>query len=359
MSEGENKNNIPQNKISSGNPEFNKLLEILNETFIVDEDSLSLLRKSDTPYDMNFHSITANEILNDLEARKFNIPDEKEKDLEFSDKNLIEKVKTSITDISNKRKKNPQRSSFININNISSTKQNLKDKNQAENFNHTENINHEENDEDNSKSRILFPNENFKKISFDIISSFNETNNNIPEKRNESEIKLSFYEEYKTEEYEFYSRNDNIILEEFKEYFFEVKNSLMDNLQENKEQDIPNKDIDKFILMVLFENSVDKPSFRDMGFYDPLNNFKRFTIRDEDFSMLKEYYFFNGQIIMIEGEADNSNIITLKQIRYGFDLDNYTIEKNYVKQFFKEVKISILFKLVLCVLYLYDDRTFL
>ena len=133
----------------------------------------------------------------------------------------------------------------------------------------------------------------------------------------------------------------------------------MDNLQENKEQDIPNKDIDKFILMVLFENSVDKPSFRDMGFYDPLNNFKRFTIRDEDFSMLKEYYFFNGQIIMIEGEADNSNIITLKQIRYGFDLDNYTIEKNYVKQFFKEVKISILFKLVLCVLYLYDDRTFL
>ena len=74
MSEGENKNNIPQNKISSGNPEFNKLLEILNETFIVDEDSLSLLRKSDTPYDMNFHSITANEILNYLEARKFNIP---------------------------------------------------------------------------------------------------------------------------------------------------------------------------------------------------------------------------------------------------------------------------------------------
>lgn len=178
---------------------------------------------------------------------------------------------------------------------------------------------------------------NKKTIKFEISKTFDEDNNGFSEKRNSSEIHLKFFPDKNIEEYSMVPINENVYVEEYKEYFRNVKNSFKENYYALIGQQSDTFEYDKFILLVLFENSESKPSLSEIGFFDPLDNFKKYTIRDEDLATLKDYYFFNGQIVMIEGELDNNNTIAIKDLRNGFVPDCYNLDYDHIMSFFKNV----------------------
>lgn len=320
----------------------NDLIEKLKEDKKLDEGSINSLTNDDFGFQINYYKITANEILDDVEAKLFNLqqnfdstPQSKLLDIfkeslseQIVKKQKIDKSYKSFNSL-NKNNTNEKTSSLILNNNVNLTK-NLEN----------EDVIRSSNPEitDGSKNNLLFKTEKeIKSIKFDVIQSYDEENNGFSERRNDSEIKLNFFEDKNTGEYPLVPINESVFMDKFKEYFLTVKDSLKENYFGLIGKDPNTVLFDKMILLVLFENTDGKPSFSDLGFFDPLNNFKKYSIRDEDLYSLNDFYFFNGQIVMIDGDVDNSNTISLRDIRNGFIPDTYNLDYKYIMNFYKNV----------------------
>jgi hypothetical protein len=117
-------------------------------------------------------------------------------------------------------------------------------------------------------------------------------------------------------------------------FFRKKKQDLIESLKLSG-YDFSTLDKDKFILVVFF-NDMDKPNLKNIYLCDPENNFKEFYIRDEDRNSFETYFISNGQIVLVEGEI-SGNVIGIKDIKYGFDIQLYDLEKDYVRQFYRNV----------------------
>jgi len=316
------------------------------------EEDFHYFENNETSFNMNYHNIKADDIIYDLEARLFN-----DQEINTSSiSKMIELIKLSLEEIISKKQKS-DKNNKSNINNFNENKNKSNTPNVKSNILNSSTANKStsqddvimkiantqnngENDFNIINNNILFKteNQNNNRIHFKIISTFDEDNNGFSLNRNDSEIKLNFFEEKITEEYPLVPINDNIFLEEYKNYFEKVKESFKENYCSITGQQSDTFDIDKFILLVLFENTEGKPGYKDIGFFDPLNNFRKYTLREEDFHLLNnDYYFFNGQIVMIEGEVDNYNTIALKNLRNGFAPDIYNLDYQYIMSFYRNV----------------------
>lgn len=324
---------------------FTEFIQKLREDKKLDEGSINSLSGDDIAFQINYYKITADDIFYDVEAKLFN---SKQENKEPSNSKLVELIKTSLNEqIAKKEKTDKSNKPYntnnkVNYNNEKSTTPNVKQTSST-----TKNTIEEEEifkiiDSETAavsiENNVLFKTErNQKNIKFETIITFDEDKNGFSENRNDHEIELNFFEEKNTEEYPLVPINETVFMDKFKEYFSMVKESLKENYFGLIGKDSNSVEIDRMILLVLFENTDGKPSFSDLGFFDPLNNFKKYTIRDEDLNALNDFYFFNGQIVMIEGDVDNSNTITLRDIRNGFVPDSYNLDPQYIKRFFKNV----------------------
>ncbi len=321
---------------------FSDLIQILREDKKIDEGSLNSLSSDQFPFQINYYKITANEIIDDVEAKLFNI----QQDFETTPSSkLVEMIKASLQEQIAKKEKGDKSHKSYSMNNNevlmtniikkSSAPRNTSEEEEILKINNLNIVNTALN-----TTNVLFKTErDAKKIKFDTIYTFDEDSNGFSDKRNDNEIKLNFFEDKNTQEYPLVPNNESFFMEKFKEYFFMVKDSLKENYFGLIGKDSKSAEIDRMILLVLFENIDGKPSFSDLGFFDPLNNFKKYTIRDEDLNTLNDFYFFNGQIVMIEGDVDNTNTITLRDIRNGFVPDSYNLDPQYIKSFFKNVNL--------------------
>lgn len=323
---------------------YTDLIKKLREEKNFDEGSIKSLEGDDFAFQINYYKITANEIIDDVEAQLFNIG----QDFETSTHSkLIELIKSSLNEqISKKQKTDKPNKSNNNVNkpNIfeksihTNVKNNISNPKTSEEDEILAIINSDVTERINTNNVLFRIERDPKNIKFNVIQSYDEDNNLASDRRNDSEIQLNFFEEKNTEEYSIVPINEGIFMEKYKEYFSMVKESLKENYFGLIGKDANTLEINKMILLVLFENTEGKPSSSDLGFFDPQNNFKKYTIRDEDLNSLKDFYFFNGQIVMIEGDVDNSNTITLRDIRNGFVPDTYNLDQKYVMDFFKNVK---------------------
>jgi hypothetical protein len=320
---------------------YNDFIEKLREEKKFDEGSINSLSSDEIAFQINYYKISADEIFLDVEAKLFNIGQTFDT---TANSKLVESIKASLNEIISKKQKTDKSNKPSNIIN----KTNVIEKSNTPNVNNNSsnsNINDEEfrkivNSDliDVFNNNVLFKTESdFRNIKFKVIQTYDEDNNLLTDRRNDNEIKLNFFEEKNTKEYSIVPINEGVFMEKYKEYFAIVKESLKENYFGLIGKDANTLEIDKMILLVLFENTEGKPSSNDLGFFDPLNNFKKYTIRDEDLNALKDFYFFNGQIVMIEGDVDNSNTITLRDIRNGFVPDSYNLDHEYVMSFFKNV----------------------
>jgi len=339
---GGTENNANQNNF------FTDLIQKLTDKKL-DQGILNSLSNDEFALQINYYKISAIEIIDDFEAKLFNL----ELGIESTPHSkLLEFLKESLNEQIAKKQKMDKSNKSNSIFNKSNNIEKSKTPNDAKNNNFVSKLNEDEeilkiintkNTEGSTNNNVLFKTEReVKNIKFEIIQTYDEDNNGFSEKRNDNEIKLNFFEDKNTEEYSLVPINENVFMDKFKEYFLTVKESFKENYFGLIGKDPNTVIFDKMILLVLFENTDGKPSFSDLGFFDPLNNFKKYTIRDEDLNALNDFYFFNGQIVMIDGDVDNSNTITLRDIRNGFVPDTYNLDYNYIMSFFKNVRIHIL-----------------
>lgn len=331
-------NNVGGKDINQAEVFFMKL----SEENILSSDSLSENERKNIENDINYYKIKANDLFCSIEAKIFNI-EQQQNQVNYD---IVELIKSSLNEsiekikqTQNKLKKNNQK--IINeVANEDSKIINNKDLEIIQSKDYNINTDSKNDIATSTNKNIVFKKDGTenKKLKFDTITYFDNDKHIVPSlQRNEYEIKLNFYDQKNTEEYLIVHSNDSIYNDEYKVYFSNVKELFKKNYLELIGQESTTFDIDKFILLVLFENMQGKGSLSDVAFFDPLNNFKRYKIRDEDIPTLKDYYFFDGQIVMIDGIVDNTNNIALKDIKYGFIPEAYSLDYNHVKQFYKKV----------------------
>ncbi len=322
---------------------------LIEEKNFIEQD-FYFFENNQTSFNMNYYNIKTNDILNDLEAKIFNSNINNLTENLISKSLLIEYLKLSVEEQITKKQKIEKNNKTIinqqNDNKLNIINHNINPDSNNKTFTKEEEIQQKMNSERNDNNNVIFKYDHKNNIVFKIISTFDENNNSFSQNRNDSEIKLNFFEEKITEEYQLVPSNDSIFLEQYKLYFANVKESFKENYFSLIGQQSDTFGLDKFILLVIFENTDGKPSYKDIGFFDPLNNFKKYSLREEDFSNLRDYYFFNGQIVLIEGEVDNNNMITLKDLRKGFVPDLYNLDYQYIMSFFKNV--IYLYKILEC-----------
>jgi hypothetical protein len=174
-----------------------------------------------------------------------------------------------------------------------------------------------------------------KNINFETTTSYNDKEHSLPMYYNGSDITYNFYTNLQLAEYSIIPKDERAYNEEYKVYFNEVRKAFLKDL--NIQETDPLLDVDKFVLLVTFDNFEGRLSLSEMVLVDPLNDYKRYYVKFEQPETMREYYLFTGQIIYVNGFVKNDEIYVNKIIN-GMTLLSYKLDENYVKSFYKEVK---------------------
>ena len=70
-----------------------------------------------------------------------------------------------------------------------------------------------------------------------------------------------------------------------------------------------------------------------MELIDPAKDYKKYYPKFEN-GELRDYHFFSGQIVYVEGLGKN-NEIYIKKIINGMDIPYFKMNDDYVKKFYK------------------------
>jgi hypothetical protein len=177
-----------------------------------------------------------------------------------------------------------------------------------------------------------------KHFHFDYTESYNDKHN-LPMYYNTNEMIFNLYADLEIPEYTFIPKDERSYYEDYKNYFYKYKTAFLNDL-DIKEND-PFLDVEKFVLLVTFDNFEGKISLSEMVLVDPLNEYKRYFVKFEQPEIMREYHLFSGQIVYVNGFIKNDEIYVNKII-YGMTLLSFNLQEDYVKKFFTEVRKYIL-----------------
>lgn len=139
----------------------------------------------------------------------------------------------------------------------------------------------------------------------------------------------------KFEDYSLIPKDEWENYEEYKKYFINVKQNLLKSL-EIKEDD-PLLDVNKFVLVVMFDTSEYTPKLDDIYGVNPLAEYEKFSLKFENIDTNSDgYYFVSGSIMYFEGELKNNKELYVKTYVKGFPLLTYTIQEDFVRKYFEE-----------------------
>jgi hypothetical protein len=89
----------------------------------------------------------------------------------------------------------------------------------------------------------------------------------------------------------------------------------------------------KFILFVAFDVIDAKPTFDDLIGIDPLDEYKKYILKVNQ--NMNNLFLVSGQIIYIDGNLiENGTIIEVRSFRNGFDINEYSINYDQIKNFY-------------------------
>jgi len=89
-------------------------------------------------------------------------------------------------------------------------------------------------------------------------------------------------------------------------------------------------------LLVTFDSSDIKPNLNDIILVDPTRDYTRYTLKLDECNT-KDYFFFSGQIIYVEGILKQHLDIHATKIIFGFPLVQYELTESLVKPYYSEV----------------------
>jgi hypothetical protein len=179
----------------------------------------------------------------------------------------------------------------------------------------------------------VISNSNDKTLRFEYSATLNEKHHNLPMNYNNAEMHFNTASEMEILEYTFIPKDEKTYLDEYKNYFETIKSQIMAEHSIGKDDTL--LDIDKFILLVTFENTDEKIAFSSLVFIDPMNDYKRYSPKFENLDVMREYHFFSGQIIYVNGQTRNDDLYVNK-IEYGMEIQTYNLKDSFVMAFYKE-----------------------
>ena len=133
--------------------------------------------------------------------------------------------------------------------------------------------------------------------------------------------------------YDLLPKDQSVQKDGYEKYFSEIKKKLMEELNINPDDSLLG--ISKFFLFVAFDVIDAKPTFDDLIGIDPLNDYKKYILKVNQ--NMNNLFLVSGQIIYVEGNLiENGTIIEVRNFRNGFEINEYSINYEQIKSFYKK-----------------------
>ena len=264
------------------------------ENYNYDIDKSNEIKESNFKYQMEYNGIKAESIFNQIQATMFN--NQGNNNIIFS-KVILDSFNMLLSELNNKQKKQNKRIPKMQFQK-----------------------------EINKKYNIFLD---------EIVSQYTNENLNLYNNElNTEPIKIKHVKELSS--YSLIPKDNKGNFEEYRNYFIEVRNEILDELDINQNDPLLGKN--KFILVLIFDSTDTKPLLNEIIGYDPLNDYNKYQLKfyDNENNTFDSYYFMSGQIMYLEGNLINDNtVLEVQKFSYGYNNNHFKIDINFVSSFYQ------------------------
>ena len=205
------------------------------ENYNYDIDKSNEIKESNFKYQMEYNGIKAESIFNQIQATMFN--NQGNNNIIFS-KVILDSFNMLLSELNNKQKKQNKRIPKMQFQK-----------------------------EINKKYNIFLD---------EIVSQYTNENFNLYNNElNTEPIKIKHVKELSS--YSLIPKDNKGNFEEYRNYFIEVRNEILDELDINQNDPLLGKN--KFILVLIFDSTDTKPLLNEIIGYDPLNDYKKYKLK--------------------------------------------------------------------------------
>ncbi len=264
------------------------------ENYNYDIDKSNEIKESNLKYQMEYNGIKAESIFNQIQATMFN--NQGNNNIIFS-KVILDSFSMLLSELNNKQKKQNKRIPKMQFQK-----------------------------EINKKYNILLD---------EIVSQYTNENFNLYNNElNTESITIKHVKELSS--YSLIPKDNKGNFEEYRNYFIEVRNEILDELDINQNDPLLGKN--KFILVLIFDSTDTKPLLNEIIGYDPLNDYNKYQLKfsDSENNTFDSYYFMSGQIMYLEGNLISDNtVLEVQKFSYGYNNSHFKIDINFVSSFYQ------------------------
>ena len=298
-------------------PKVNELLDDIQEKYNISKDVLlKTIDQAKIDYQLGFYKIDIQRIGDEIEAINMN-----ENQINTTEATVNEALKRVIE----RAQKEYEESNKININ---SAKKDIKQIEKKDLLMQTPSTT-----KNDPAQKYIIPTNSKVNVKYSTTIMYNLGNNEMEKEFN---IKNPLFNESSFQTvptYDLLPKDQSIQKDGYEKYFSEIKKKLMEELNINP--DDPLLGTGKFILFVAFDVIDAKPTFDDLIGIDPLDEYKKYILKVNQ--NMNNLFLVSGQIIYIDGNLiENGTIIEVRSFRNGFDINEYSISYDQIKDFYNK-----------------------
>ncbi len=286
--------NLMDEENENSRSEYEILKFNILENYNYDIDKSNEIKESNLKYQMEYNGIKAESIFNQIQATMFN--NQGNNNIIFS-KVILDSFNMLLSELNNKQKKQNKRIPKMQFQK-----------------------------EINKKYNILLD---------EIVSQYTNENFNLYNNElNTESITIKHVKELSS--YSLIPKDNKGNFEEYRNYFIEVRNEILDELDINQNDPLLGKN--KFILVLIFDSTDTKPLLNEIIGYDPLNDYNKYQLKfsDSENNTFDSYYFMSGQIMYLEGNLISDNtVLEVQKFSYGYNNSHFKIDINFVSSFYQ------------------------
>ncbi len=286
--------NLMDEENENSRSEYEILKFNILENYNYDIDKSNEIKESNLKYQMEYNGIKAESIFNQIQATMFN--NQGNNNIIFS-KVILDSFNMLLSELNNKQKKQNKRIPKMQFQK-----------------------------EINKKYNILLD---------EIVSQYTNENFNLYNNElNTEPITIKHVKELSS--YSLIPKDNKGNFEEYRNYFIEVRNEILDELDINQNDPLLGKN--KFILVLIFDSTDTKPLLNEIIGYDPLNDYNKYQLKfsDSENNTFDSYYFMSGQIMYLEGNLISDNtVLEVQKFSYGYNNSHFKIDINFVSSFYQ------------------------
>ena len=298
-------------------PKVNELLDDIQEKYNISKDVLlKTIDQAKIDYQLGFYKIDIQRVGDEIEAINMN-----ENQINTTEATVNEALKRVIE----RAQKEYEESNKININ---SAKKDIKQIEKKDLLMQTPSTT-----KNDPAQKYIIPTNSKVNVKYSTTIMYNLGNNEMEKEFN---IKNPSFDESSFQTvptYDLLPKDQSIQKDGYEKYFSEIKKKLMEELNINP--DDPLLGTGKFILFVAFDVIDAKPTFDDLIGIDPLDEYKKYILKVNQ--NMNNLFLVSGQIIYIVGNLiENGTIIEVTSFRNGFDINEYSINYDQIKDFYNK-----------------------